>query len=235
LTTPFFEQRKRIIEQHYADRFICGFIDPGPFLIAFNLFGYDGLLLQLCDDLELVKAVIRKIVDYQLALVPKFAAMGAHMVNIIDEVAGTAGLMFSPEQFRRHFLPMFGELIAEIHRHNMYASLLLDGNISAILPDMMALELDQILFAQPLSTGIDTIADFCRGKRCVKMAVDMMVTLAKGTAADIDAEVKTMVEKLNTPKGGLVFQALRWHRPEYDAQRVEAQIQAMNRYRGGAL
>ncbi|MBT4823246.1 MAG: hypothetical protein HON70_46520, partial [Lentisphaerae bacterium] len=187
------------------------------------------------DNLDLVKAVVRRIVDYQLALVPKFSAMGAHMVNIIDEVAGTAGLMFSPDQFREHFLPMFAELIAEIHRHNMYASILLDGNITEILPDVMALDLDQILFAQPQSTGIDTIAEFCRGKRCVKMAVDMMVTLAKGTPAEIEADVAAMVERLNTPRGGLVFQALRWHRPEYDAQRVEAQIRAMNRYREGAL
>lgn len=234
LTNPFFERRRQIIAQHYPDRFICGFIDPGPFLIAFNLFGYDTLLLQLSDNLELVKGVVRRIVDYQLALVPKFKAMGAHMINIIDEVAGTGGMMFSPALFREHFLPMIAELIAEIHRHDMYASILLDGNITDIFPDVMALELDQILFAQPQSTGIDTIADFCGRKLCVKMAVDMMVTLASGTPAEIEAEVDTMVAKLNTPRGGLVFQALRWHRPEYDAHRVKAQIRAMNKYRKAA-
>ncbi|MCK5801410.1 MAG: hypothetical protein KAI66_01195 [Lentisphaeria bacterium] len=231
LTNPFFEQRQRIIAQHYQDRFVCGFIDPGPFLVAFNLLGYDGLLLQLYDNLALVKTVVRRVVDYQLALVPKFKAMGAHMVNVIDEVAGTGGLMFSPALFREHFLPMYAELVAEIHRHDMYASMLLDGNIADIFPDVMALELDQILFAQPRATGIDTIADFCRGKRCVKMAADMMVTLANGTPSEIEAEVDEMVEKLNTPRGGLVFQALRWHRPEYDTHRVQAQIRAMNKYR----
>jgi len=233
-TNPFFEHRRRIIAQHYGDRFICGFIDPGPFLVAFNLLGYDGLLLQLHDNLELVTAVVRRIVDYQLALVPKFKAMGAHMVNIIDEVAGTNGMMFSPALYREHFLPMLAELIAEIHRHDMYASILLDGNITRVLPDVMAMDLDQLLFAQPRSTGIDVIADFCRGRRCVKMAVDMMTTLASGTADEIESEVDSMVEKLNTPRGGLVFQALRWHRPEYAAHRVEAQVRAMNKYRKGA-
>lgn len=230
-TNSFFESRKEIIERHYPNRFICGFLDPGPLLIAFNLFGYDGLLLALHDNLEMAKAVVRKIFDYQIALVPKFEAMGAHMINIIDEVAGTGGLMFAPDIFRQHFKPMYAELLAEIHKHNMYASILLDGNITAIFPDMMDLELDQIFFAQPQSTGIDVIAEHCRGKRCVKMAVDMMVTLAQGTAAEIEAEVDAMVQKLNTPRGGLVFQALRWHRPEYAAERVKAQIDAMNKYR----
>lgn len=234
-TDWFFESRKRIIEEHYPDRFICGFLDPGPFLVAFNLLGYDGLLLALIDNLDLVKAVFRRILDYQKALVPRFRQMGAHMVNIIDEVAGSSGMMFAPELFREVFKPMYDELLAEVHRHNMYTSFLLDGNIREIFPDMMKMELDQILFVQPLSNGIDVIADFCRDKRCVKMAVDMMVTLATGTPAEIKAEVDAMVTKFHSDKGGLVFQALRWHRPEYAPERVRAQIDAMNAYRQPAM
>ena len=230
---PFFERRRRVVEQHYRDRFICGFIDPGPFLVAFNLLGYDRLLMALHDDIDLVKAVLRRVVDYQKALVPKFAAMGVHMVNIIDEIAGSQGLMFAPDLFREHFRVFFDELLAEIHRHNMYTSLLLDGNITQVLPDVMAMDLDQMFFAQPLSTGFDTIADACRGKRCVKMAVDMMVTLAEGTPDAIRAEVERVADTFALPEGGLVFQALRWHRPEYAPERVRAQIDAMNRYRAG--
>ena len=233
VTDAFFERRRRIVEQHYPDRFICGFIDPGPFLVAFNLLGYDRLLMALHDDIELVKAVLRRIVDFQKALVPKFAAMGSHMVNIIDEIAGSQGLMFAPDLFREHFRVFFDELLAEIHRHNMYASLLLDGNITQVLPDVMDMGLDQVFFAQPLSTGFDTRAEACRGKRCVKMAVDMMVTLAEGTPEAIRAEVDSVADRFALPEGGLVFQALRWHRPEYAAGRVKAQVDAMNRYRTG--
>ena len=59
------------------------------------------MLLKLAEDPDLAMEVLRRIVDYQLALVPKFRRLGAHMVTIIDEIAGTAGLMFSPELFRR--------------------------------------------------------------------------------------------------------------------------------------
>lgn len=230
----FFQSRKDIIQRHYPDRFICAFLDPGPFLVAFNLFGYDGLLMKLCDDLGLVKDVVRRIFDYQKALVPKFKEMGAHMVAVIDEVAGTAGMMFSPAVFREHFKPMFDGLLAEIHRHGMYTSMLLDGNISQIMPDLAEMDLDQQCFVQPLSTGVDTIAEYCAGKRCVKLAVDMMTTLATGTPRRIEAEVDDMVGRFHSDKGGLVFQAMRWHRPEYDAPRVAAQIAAMNKYRRGA-
>ena len=228
---PLFERRKQVIEQHYPDRFICGFLDGGPFLWAFNLLGYEGLLMQLHDNLDMVKAVLRKVFDYQIALVPKFAAIGTHMVNVIDEIAGGAGMMFSPSVWRVHFKPMYDELFGAIHAHNMYTSLLYDGDIGVILPDLMAMELDQMFFAQPHATGLDVIADHCRGKRCVKLAVDMMETLPSGTPAAIEAEVDSFVEKFRTDRGGLVFQAMRWHRPAYDSIRVKAQLDAMNKYR----
>ena len=230
----FFEQRRGVIRRHYPDRFINGFLDPGPFLLAFELLGYEGLLLKLAEDPALVQDVVRRIVDYQLALVPKFRRMGAHMVTIIDEIAGTAGLMFSPELFRREFAGLYRELMAEIHRQGMYSSLLLDGNIADILPDLMAMEIDVHLFVQPHATGLATIRDCFRGRRTVKLAVDMMDTLVRGTPAEIAAEVDRYVADFHTAKGGLIFQALRWHRPEFDPVRVAAQLAAMNRYRGGA-
>ena len=230
-TDWFFEGRKRIIEQRYRDRFICGFLDPGPFLIAFNLFGYEGLLMSLCTNIDVVKAVLRRIFDYQIALVPRFKEMGAHMVGVIDEIAGTGGMMFSPEVWRRHFKPMYDDLFSAIHKHGMYCSCMFDGNVAAIMPDLVGMELDQLFFAQPRSTGIDVIAEFCRGKKCTKMAVDMMVTLANGTPDEIRAEVDEVVQKLSTPRGGLVFQAMRWFRPEFEPARVKAQIDAFNAYR----
>jgi len=227
----FFESRRRLIEQYYPYRFICGLLDPAPFVVAFELFGYDGLLLNLYDRLDVVLAVLDRIVEYQLALIPKFKEMGAHMVNVIDEVAGTAGMMFSPRLFREHFKPMYDKLFAEIHRQGMYTSLLLDGNLAQIMDDLVAMDLDQHLFVQAHSTGLGVIADCFRGKRSLKVSVDMMRNLASGTPAEIEAEVDDIVRHFRTDKGGLVFEAMRWHRPEFAPERVRAQIQAMNRYR----
>lgn len=53
----FFEGIERRLKP-YRDRFICAYIDPGPFLIAFNLMGYEGLFLRLKDDLQQVEDVI---------------------------------------------------------------------------------------------------------------------------------------------------------------------------------
>ena len=35
VSDPFFERTKRVIEERYPDRFVTGYVDPGPFLVAF--------------------------------------------------------------------------------------------------------------------------------------------------------------------------------------------------------
>ena len=232
-TDPFFESRAAAIRRHYPDRFINGFIDPGPFLVAFELLGYEGLLVRLMEEPAAVSEVLRRVVGYQKALIGRFRQMGAHMITIIDEIAGAGGMMFSPEVFRRDFIGLYRELLEETHRCGMYTSLLLDGNVGAILPDLLRLDVDVQLFVQPRSTGLDTLQESYRGKRAVKLAVDMMETFVRGSPAEIASEVDDYVRRFHTPRGGLIFQALRWHRPEYDPVRVKAQIEAMNRHRQG--
>ncbi len=142
--------------------------------------------------------------------------------------------MFSPELFRRDFIGLYGELLEETRRCGMYTSLLLDGNISVILPDLMNLPIDVQLFVQPRATGLDVLQECFAGRRAVKLAVDMMETMVAGTAGQIAAEVDDYVRRFHGPKGGLIFQAMRWHRPQFDAARVKAQVEAMNRHRPGA-
>jgi hypothetical protein len=231
---PWFERRAAVISRWYPDRFINAMIDPGPFLVAFELMGYEGLMLALAEEPQRVRAVLRRVVDYQKALIGKFRQSGAHMITVIDEIAGAAGLMFSPSVFRAEAMGLYREMAEETHRNGMYFSLLLDGNITAILPDLMDLDIDVHLFVQPHATGLDTLQECFAGRRAVKLAVDMMETMVHGTRQEIRAEVDDYVRRFHTPRGGLVFQAMRWHRPAYDAGRVEAQIQAMNAHRAGA-
>jgi len=231
---PFFRKRQAVIHRHYPDRFINGFLDPGPCLIAFELLGYEELLVKTLQDPALLREVLARILSYQQGLVPHFKQMGAHMITIIDEIAGTGGLMISPDVFRSELLPLYRQLLQTVHQHGMYTSLLLDGDIGAILPDLLDLPVDVHLFVQPRATGLEAIHESFHGRRAVKLSVDMMDTLVKGTAGEIEAEVARYVELFHTSRGGLIFQALRWHRPEYDPARVQAQLEAMNRYRKGA-
>lgn len=231
VTDDFFGRTGEIIKTRYPDRFICGYIDPGAFLITYNLLGYQDFFLKLAEDVKFAVELVGRIFEYQKALIPRWKKMGSHLVNIIDEFAGSSGLFFNPELWRKYFRSFSRDLFRTIHQHNMYTGYLLDGDIRVILDDLLAMEIDVFQFMQPNAIGMNTLVERIRGKRCVKCSVDMMTTLALGTPEEVRKEARELVEKLNSPAGGFIPIVLRWHRPEYPADNVLASVETFNRYR----
>jgi len=244
VSDPFFERVRRVLDgrtavRPYLDKFVCGYVDPGPLLVAFNLMGYDGLLMRLHDDLPQVLAVMRGIVDYQKGIIDRWAAAGAHMVSIIDEFAGSDGLMFAPALWREHFLPLYREIFDHIKSHGLFCGCLFDGDITAIMDDYLALQPDVVEIMQPNLVGIERWGELLdrsgsgdpSHRICAKASVDMMTTLATGTPAQCAEEVRRLVRALNTPEGGFIGVSLRWHRPEYPAANVRAVAEAFAGYR----
>lgn len=233
VSDPFFERTARVVRERYANRFVCGYVDPGPLLVAFNLYGYDGLLVRLRDNLAEVLEVVGAIVDYQKGLIDRWAAIGVPMVGIIDEFAGTDGLMFSPDLWSEEFAGFYEELFGRIQSHGMLAGCLFDGDIRAILDDYLGLGPDVVEIVQPNLVGIDRWSEALRGKVAAKASVDMMTTLATGTPEQCRAEARRLVEAFATPAGGFVGVSLRWHRPEYPSANVAAVAEAFGEYRNG--
>lgn len=231
VSDPFFERTARVLRERYPDRFVCGYVDPGPLLVAFNLMGYESLLTRLHDDRDQVLQVVAGIVGFQKGIIDRWARAGAHQVSLIDEFAGTEGLMFSPGVWREHFAPFYADLFAHIRSHGLLVGCLFDGDISAILDDFLALAPDVVEIMQPNLVGIERWGRALRGKVACKASVDMMTTLASGTPEECAAEARALVETLGTPEGGFIPVSLRWHRPEYPPQNVEAVAAAFNEYR----
>lgn len=231
VSDPFFERTEAVLREHYPDRFVCGYVDPGPLLVMFNLMGYDGLLLRLCDDPHAVLDVAKQVVEFQKGIIDRWARIGVHMVALIDEFAGTEGLMFSPDLWRQHFAELYGDMFRHIQSHGLFAGCLFDGDISAILDDCLALGPEVVETVQPNMVGIETWGEKLRGTVASKASVDMMTTLASGTPDECRAEARKLVETLHTPEGGFMGISLRWHRPEYPAANVAAVADAFNEYR----
>jgi uroporphyrinogen-III decarboxylase len=229
---PFFERSKAVIEKRYSDRFINGYIDPGAFLVAFAMVGYDNLLVRLIDDPGMVKKLIHSIFEYHKGLVSLFKDIGAHMITVIDEIAGSGGLMFSPDLFRREFLTYYKDFFRFVHSQNLYSGILLDGNVTAIIEDIIAMDTDCVQFMEPNAVGIEVISQNFKGKRCIKASVDMRETLAVGSVSQVESEAHSLVQHFNTPKGGFIPIILRWFRPVYPEKNVAASVRAFNAYRG---
>ena len=230
VTDPFFERIERRLAP-YRDRFIAAYIDPGPFLIAFNLMGYEQLLLRLEDDLAQVVEVIAGIVEYQKKIVDRWKRLGVHMIASIDEFAGTTGMMFSPELWRAHFKKHFHELFSYAKQQGLYTSLYLDGDVTSIFEDLEELPIDVLESLQPNASGIRNWSRRFAGKKCLKASADMMTTLPKADQERLREELGDIFGQYATPRGGFIPVVVRWHRPSFPEPTVEASVKMIKQLR----
>ncbi len=230
VTDPFFEKIEKRLAV-YCDRFITAYIDPGPFLIAFNLMGYEQLLLRLKDDLQQVVEVIAGIVEYQKKIVDRWKRLGVHMIASIDEFAGTTGMMFDPDLWRERFKPHFQELFSYAKKQGFYTSLYLDGDVTSIFDDLGELPIDVLESLQPNASGIRNWSRRFAGKKCLKASADMMTTLPKTGQQRVRDELGEIFDLYATPRGGFIPVAIRWHRPSFPEPTVEASVKIIKQLR----
>lgn len=227
----YFDNLKKVISSKYSDRFINSHIDPAAFLTASFLMGTDELYLKMASDINFVIEVVEHIFEYHYSLIEEFAKCGSHMVTYLDEFAGSTGMMFNPDIWRKYFKKYFSKFFKLVHEAGMYGAICLDGNFSAIIDDLLEMELDVIQCPETKAIGLDTLLNKVKGKKCIKCGVDMMHTLSLGKPIDVYNEAKKVVEMLNSQDGGFIAVAVRWHRPEYPAENVLASVKAFNEYR----
>ena len=233
-TDEYFEKLKSIIDERYRDRFICGYIDPGAFLVASLLMGTDELYIKLATDLDFVIEVIEGIFEYQYKAIQKFEEAGVHMLVYLDEFAGSSGMMFDPVLYKKYFMKYYKKFFKLVHESGMYTGIALDGNFSAILDDIINMGVDVLHCPETRAIGLDVLEDRVKGKICIKCGIDMMHTLAIGTPEQVRKEANDVVNMLNSKDGGLICEVLRWYRPAYPENNVQASVKAFNEYRKNA-
>lgn len=230
-SAKYFEKFKKIIASKYSDRFINSHIDPGAFLTASFLMGTDEFYLKMASDLNFVIEVVEHIFEYHYSLINEFAKCGSHMVTYLDEFAGSTGMMFNPDTWRKYFKKYYSKFFKLVHEAGMYGSICLDGNFSAVIEDLLEMELDVIQCPETKAIGINTLSNKVKGEKCIKCGVDMMHTLSLGKPEEVYSEAKKVVEMLSSKNGGFIVVAVRWHRPQFPMENVLASVKAFNEYR----
>ena len=229
---PQFERLGAAIRRRYPDRFVDGFIDAGIFLTTQLLFGLEEFLLKCADNIGLVTEAYERVMEYYMALVPKYKKAGAHMITVIEDIGGTDGLIMSPALWRRQFKPLLQRFIDRVHEQGMYAGICIDGNSRGALEELPGMKVDVFNVFDIKTTGLETVRRALGGKVCIKAAVDMQTSLAIGTPEAVAREAEELVKAFHSPQGGFIAQVVRWHRPEFPAANVAASVEAFNRHRG---
>ncbi|MFH2068200.1 MAG: uroporphyrinogen decarboxylase family protein [Candidatus Omnitrophota bacterium] len=176
-----------------------------PFLTYKQLRGDIQAFVDLVENPEIIEYCLGKLFGFQYELTRRIyeAIPGKVDISYVAEDLGAQeGLMYSPDQIRRFFLPWMKRMMELVHQGDGFVFFHSDGSIRKIIPEMIATGVDILNPIQWRCKGMEKEGlkkDF-GGELIFHGGVDNQQILPFGTAAEVRAEVIEDIEIFG--KGG---------------------------------
>jgi len=115
------------------------------YMICSYLRGMDQFLMDLVSNRKLAENIISEVGEFCLEFNRReLESFGnkAEYYGSWDDVAGQDGMMFSPELFKKYFLPPYKSLIENVKKYDLVFGWHCCGNVNDVLPSMIDIGLD---------------------------------------------------------------------------------------------
>jgi uroporphyrinogen decarboxylase len=203
-----------------------------PFERAHAMQGLDVFLRNMVDYPDFSEALLRKIAALCKELMGHFLeAAGEHLdiIKIGDDLGTQTSLMISPRMYRRILKPIHADFIDFIkQRTKAKVFFHTDGDVFDLIPDLIEIGVDIL---NPVQTSAGRMSDLPKLKKTYgdKLtfcgAIDTQNILPKGTPAQVQAEVRRVIEILG-PGGGYLLSPVHTIMNDVPAENVLAMVDA---------
>jgi uroporphyrinogen decarboxylase len=192
--------------------------------------GMENLLLDYYDNPRLAHELAEMVIDYKVRLMRKAIREGADAVVSGDDYANQHGTVMSPQHFRQFVLPYLKRSIDAAHDEGVPFIKHTDGNIWAILDDMVQAGIDALDPIEP-AAGMDIGEVKAKyGDRIAVIGnVDCSFVLTRGTVEEVEEAVKETIAKAS-PGGGHILASSNSIHPAVKPENYKAMVKAARRY-----
>jgi uroporphyrinogen decarboxylase len=199
-------EAERLIRDLQDQYFIVGVTVTTIFETAWALRGYQQFLMDLVLDPDLVDELLDIPYDYHLTAARKLVEMGVDMIWIGDDVGAQNQMLMSPATWRRFLKPRMADFISSLKGVNpaLKVAYHSDGNIHAIVPDLVEIGVDVLNPIQPRSMDPEELKRTFGDRLCFWGSMDEQYTLPLGTPQEVEKEVTTRLRTLGK-QGGLIL------------------------------
>lgn len=111
--------------------------------------GMDKLMVDMYLHPDFVDDLFEKLLDFNISVVDRLDGLSIDALSLSDDYGHERGLLISPKLWRRFIKPRLLTLVNEIKEKGFYAFLHSDGDVSAIVPDLIEIGFDAIHPVQP--------------------------------------------------------------------------------------
>ena len=201
-----YREAEWVIRTFKDEYWIVGVTVTTMFECAWGLRGYERMLSDFALNPDLAERLLDIPYHYHLTAAKRLTQLGVDMIWIGDDVGAQNSMIISPKMWRKFLKPRMANFIAELKAINPQVKVAYhsDGNIYPIIPDLIEIGLDVLNPIQPASMDPIKLKHDYGDKLCFWGSLDEQHTLPFGSAADVEAEVRTRLATLGK-NGGLIL------------------------------
>jgi uroporphyrinogen decarboxylase len=198
-----YESGKEIFEKH-PDLYHLGVLNGFPFAIMRYMRKIEEFLADVLLYPDEVNALQRKVVDLLKSCMDQWAKVGADGVFFYEDWGTQERLLVSPKTWHEMFEWGFRELVEHADSLGLNVWMHSCGYIKDIIPTLADIGIKVLQLQQPTLSGLDFLAQTCKGKTAIWAPVDIQRDLPTGDELHIRAKARELIDKLGSNGGGFI-------------------------------
>ena len=177
-----------------------------PFTIAYLMRRYDNFLVDCLERPEYAGELLERIASVEFSRVENAVRAGARCAMIFGDFAHQRELMISPDVFRRLLRPILEEFLFRLKAINPKILVFLssDGNLSAVLPDLIECGFAAVHPVQPECMDMEAVKREWGDRLSLFGGLSIQGELAQSDAQAVRGLVRRRIETLGAD-GGLIL------------------------------
>jgi hypothetical protein len=215
-----------------SDEFICTGNLAHLFMICWALRGYEQFLMDIAFNIRFAQKLINEVAAFTIEYTKKeLRAFGdaAEYFGTADDVAGQYGMLFSPDIFKKYFLPHYKELISIVKSHDVIFSWHCCGSVHKVMPMMIDAGIDvfDVVQTSAKDMELENIYRLYGKDVCIHGGIDVQNLLVFKTPLQIRQEVKK-VKSLWGNRGGVILAPSHEALPETPLENIITLYEELN-------
>ncbi|MCC5831123.1 MAG: hypothetical protein JJU36_16910 [Phycisphaeraceae bacterium] len=167
--------------------------------------GSENLLMDIAEQSTEFFELLDLVDAFFLRQYQQWARTEVDALVLMDDWGGQQSLLIAPAVWRAIFKPRYAAYAAIAHESGKKFFMHSDGHISEIFEDLVEIGVDAIN-SQLFCMDIEEIGRRFAGRLCFWGEIDRQYILPEGSADEVRAAVKRVVDHLYRPEGGTIAQ-----------------------------